>query len=528
MQLIPGASQLSLVGESYRTFSFRGSGAGGSVGDSMVGYYIDDTPYGVPNFQSAPPISYFDLDRVEVLRGPQGTLYGQGSMGGTIIFHTKDPSLTHFSAQALATVSETADAGQPNRGVSGGVSIPLLNNQLALRISGGYEYKAGYADAYDGPATGPLRKKDANDIRNTDARAVLLWQPSDALRVRVQAWHFTIAQDYLQVMASLDPPQALNQGGFKGYASASVDYFSSSISYNFGNVALTNATSYQYNSPGGFGTGLGLGPPLGNGVLTNTTTAYSFVNETRLTSTGSGPFHWVGGLFYQHATSPYSQYIAFPAFFSIGSTTTRTENESIFGEVSYDLFGGKLVPLAGIRYYRDDREDDSTSFSNSTPLTTIHGKETPRVTTWRVNLAYHPVERMTLFATAGTGFRSGILQAQTQANAVTADGIPGTTTLKPDKLTNIEVGAKTSLADNTLDVSSSVYRIHYVDYQSGLQTSVGLTAFANFGEAYSQGVDLDVYWKTPIEGLSVAFIGNVNHSYFGTPSIRASRSIPRK
>ena len=91
MELIPGASEQSEIGAGYKVFSFRGSGAGGPIGDGMIGYYLDDTPFGIPNFQAAPPIQYFDLERIEVLRGPQGTLYGQGSMGGAIIYHTKNP-----------------------------------------------------------------------------------------------------------------------------------------------------------------------------------------------------------------------------------------------------------------------------------------------------------------------------------------------------------------------------------------------------------------------------------------------------
>ena len=114
IQLIPGASEAQQIGAGYHIFSFRGSGAGGPIGDGMIGYYLDDTPFGVPNNQAAPPLKFFDIDRVEVLRGPQGTLYGQGSMGGVIIYHTKNPNLTHFTAEGEAALSTTADAGGPN------------------------------------------------------------------------------------------------------------------------------------------------------------------------------------------------------------------------------------------------------------------------------------------------------------------------------------------------------------------------------------------------------------------------------
>ena len=114
IQLIPGASQAQEIGAGYRIYSFRGSGAGGPIGDGLVGYYLDDTPFGVPNNQSAPPINYFDLDRVEVLRGPQGTLYGQGSAAGTIIYHTKNPDLENVTEAGEAEISTTRDASKIN------------------------------------------------------------------------------------------------------------------------------------------------------------------------------------------------------------------------------------------------------------------------------------------------------------------------------------------------------------------------------------------------------------------------------
>src|SRR6185312_3801345 len=133
------------------------------------------------------------------------------------------------------------------------------------------------------------------------------------------------------------------------------------VTYRFEDVTLTNASSYQESLPGGFGVGLGLGPPLGVGTLVNGGHAHNFVNEFRLSSAGSGPFHWVGGAFYQNATGVYLYSINFPALAINGGTTTRTQNGSVFGELSYDLFGGKLVPLIGLRYFEDHRSADSQS-----------------------------------------------------------------------------------------------------------------------------------------------------------------------
>jgi len=509
MELIPGASEQSEIGAGYKIFSFRGSGAGGPVGDGMIGYYLDDTPFGVPNNQSAPPVQYFDLERVEVLRGPQGTLYGSGSMGGVIIYHTKNPDLSRFTVDGEIDSSKTADAGSPNYRTSAAVSIPLVSGQLAVRLSGGYDYRAGYADVYQGAPVGAPYKTNANDIRSSDAQAVILWQPTDELTFRLRAWQFQTNQDYLQVMNSVDPPYLAYQGTVNGYDRRKANYFSNTLTYKFDDVVLTNATSYQESLPGGFGVALNLGPPLGIGTLVNGGDAYNFVNELRLSSAGSGPFHWVGGTFYQHATGVYVYNINFPSLNINGGTTTRTRNASVFGELSYDLFGGKLVPLIGLRYFEDHRSADSQS--GGVPA---FSSAKPTAVTWRANLAYHVTDDWMLFINAGTGFRSGILQSQAQANAVVADGVPSGLALTPDKLRNIEVGTKATLANGRVRLATSVYDIRYTNLQSAFNTSIGLAAFANLGGAKTQGVDLDVTWVTPIDGLDVSLIGNVNKAEF--------------
>lgn len=509
IQMIPGASEVSEIGAGYKVYSFRGSGAGGPIGDGMIGYYLDDTPYGVPNFQAAPPLKYFDIDRIEVLRGPQGTLYGQGSMGGAIIFHTKSPDLTRYTFAGEADTSKNKEAGDPNLKLSAAVSMPLVTDKLGLRLSGSYERQAGYNDIYTGAPTGTPYKTDANEIRSSDAQAVLLWVPTDRLSLRMRAWQFKVNQDYLQVMDSLDPPYAANQGTYQGYDKRGANYFSNTIVYTADRFVLTNATAYQETMPGGFGVGLGLGPPLGTGILINGGKAHSFVNELRLSSATTGPFHWVAGTFYQEATGFYNFSISFPTLNLEGSTITKTKNASIFSEVSYDLMGGKLVPLVGLRYFGDQRSSDSVS--NGVPA---ESKSHPTAWTWRANLAYHISDGTMLFFNAGTGFRSGILQSQAQADAVVNDGVPSDIALTPDKLRNIELGIKTTTAGGKLGLATSIYTIKYTNLQSAFGTSIGLAAFANLGDAKTRGIDIDMTWVTPVEGLVLSLIGNVNKSEF--------------
>src|SRR5690606_38205852 len=110
---------------------------------------------------------------------------------------------------------------------------------------------------------------------------------------------------------------------------------------------------------------------------------------------------------------------------------------SVFAEMSYELFGGKLVPLVGVRYFKDSRSSDSVSGGVA-----VSSEAKPDALTWRANLAYYPSSDWMIFFNAGTGFRSGILQSQAQADAVIADGVPSSISLTPDKLRNLELGIK--------------------------------------------------------------------------------------
>jgi iron complex outermembrane recepter protein len=509
ISLIPGASAFGEISAGYKVYAIRGSGAGGPIGDGMVGYYLDDTPFGVPNFQAAPPVKFFDLDHIEVLRGPQGTLYGSGSMGGAIIYHTKSPNLQKFELSAEAGASQTSDASDLNYQVGSAVSMPLVEDKLALRLSGAYDYQAGYEDVYSGATpTGTPYKKDANNIRATDFQAVLLWKPSDQLTIRARAWGFRNNQDYLQVMSSVDPPYILNQGTYPTYDRRGTNFFSNTVTYKSEKYEITNATSYQETLKGGFGVII----PANGAQLVNGGSAHSFVNEFRVATAGEGPLHWVGGAYYQDAIGYYNFLVTIPTVFEVlGGTATKTKNKSIFSEVSYDLMGGKLVPLIGLRYFEDERSADTYS-GNTSNRTFVVGK--PDALTWRANLSYHANESWMFFVNAGTGFRSGILQSQAQADAVIADGVPSSISLTPDKLRNVEVGVKGGIAEGKLQLAVSVYDIRYSNLQSAFNTSASLAAFANVGDAKTRGVDVDLSWKTPLKGLTASVVGNVNTSEY--------------
>lgn len=524
---IPGASQGEQLGEFIRTYSIRGSGTGGGIGDALVGYYIDDTAFIIPNAQFAPPIRLVDLERVEVLRGPYGTLYGSGAMGGTIIFHTRDPSLTDFDASGEAYVSDTKEASDANYGISGGVSIPIINDKLGLRISGGRDYRAGYADVYSGLPVGAPRAKDANDSRKYDLRAALLFAPNDRLTARLSFMHFDGKQGYSQQMSSVKPPYFAGYGDVEGFEESNNNIYGATINYDLGFATLTSATGYaEFHLA--YLTGL-VNPVLGQGRLGNSYDGHSFTQEVRLASNGEGPLNWVAGAFYNDATGTFGFDLDFavPIINVIGTTTTATENYSFFGEVSYDLFGGKLVPLAGIRLYNDDRGFVTNAVRAAGPATSS-GNSDASVTTWRANLSYHPTDDLTAYFNAGTGFRSGITQSQGQVDALATDGIIVGSSLPPDRMRNLELGLKGRLRALGMTFETNLYDLRYTDIQTGLTTSIQLAAFAPIGDAKIQGLDMSVQWM-PIAGLTLSASGDVNKARYTyvNPAVSAGAGVSR-
>jgi iron complex outermembrane receptor protein len=285
---VPGASQSEQLGEFNRTYSIRGSGSGGGTGDAMLGYYVDDIPFVTPNLQIAPPLRLTDIQQVEVLRGPYGTLYGQGAMGGTMIFRTKNPSLSVMSGDVEAYAADVKGTSEPSYGASVALSIPLIEGKLGLHISAGGDFRAGYADVFSGAASGAPRATDANEMRKGDARAVLLWVPNEKLRVRLQYMHFGGKQDYSQQMASLSPAYLANYGAVKGYEKSSNELVGLSVEYDLGFANLTSATGYTRFDTSNL-QGL-LAPFLGNGTLFNGFSGDSVTQELRLASTDGGHF----------------------------------------------------------------------------------------------------------------------------------------------------------------------------------------------------------------------------------------------
>lgn len=512
---IPGAFEGQRQSAASRSYNLRGAGGSNANGDSPIGYYLDDVPFIVTNFGIAPPVRFIDLERVEVLRGPQGTLYGQGSSGGVFIFHTRDPDLHELKFIGEAELGSTDGAGSANYGVSGAASIPLIENRLAVRVSGGHSYNPGWADAYYGAYDGTPDKKGVNDVRNDDLRIAALFKPLDNLTFRGQYWRFQPRQDFTGFTTSVDPPYFANTAGQSSFANGDFKLWSFTASMDFQNFSVTSATS---DLKGSFGINIPLAPA---GFFSSQFYPKMFAEELRAYSTGTSPLHWLLGAAYQDGQGPQANLLELPGVAINADNNTITKNHAVFGELSYGLFDGKLVPLVGLRTYHDKRTfEDATSSLPSTK----------DVNTWRLNLSWLPTDDLTTFATVATGFRAGIVQSQVQVQSLQMAGVPASVALNPETSKNYELGLKWRAFGRSLSVGLNLYQTKYKDLQTNTPGAInGVNGFSNFGDATSKGLDYEIQWRTPVTGLTVSWVGNTNRSEFDrvAPAVQAALPLFR-
>lgn len=507
---IPGASQNLNWGPAVSAVQLRGTGATGQLGSSSVGFYLDDVPFFLPRNQAAPPSNMFDLERVEVLRGPQGTLWGQGSMGGTIRYITANPDATGLDAKIQLNASDLKDGGT-NSSVDAMVNIPLIEDVLAVRMSGGRQKFAGWFESPDFPG-----EEDINDGDMSNFRLKALWTPSAAVDISLLYWHIEIDQDFANFGASVEPPLITGTAGFRGFSAADTDLYATTLSWNFGNSELTSTTTYmEHLLP--FGTGINA---LGGGHFVNRIDSDSFSQEVRLVSTGDDPLGWIVGVFYNDSSEVATGFLEWDVPFiqsiagSMSTSTLDSESVAVFGELSYELLDGKLVPLVGLRYFTDDRQyTDQALLFAGTPNEALQppflADDTFKSWNPRFNLSYYPAEGALLYFNAAKGFRSGSFQTAIAAVLAAADGIETGQSIPEDTVWSYEVGGKFSLLDGALTVEGALYRAMFSDLQFLYTTSLGTTSLIVFGDSEVTGFETAIGWNTPIDGLRLSLVGHV-------------------
>jgi len=449
-QLTPGADRINL----------RGLNAGTGTGLPIVGVYVDEVGISVDQQQRDGAFPLFDIARVEVLRGPQGTIYGQGSLAGTIRYITVDPSLTAIDGTFEGNVYSQENGGIGFR-ANGAASLPILTDKVGVRLVGGYERQAGWIDYPNA--------KDANEINRWYFRPKLLVKPTDDLTISLLYQYYKQEGDTDNIASFTNP--LIRNRSVGAPNSDRVHLVNGIISYDFGPVALTSSTGYQdrrleFN---GF-----FGPFVGEFI----TDYKQFTQEVRLSSSGEGPLNWTVGGWYRDFDSHVERTfflggVATPVARRSGDDPVDSKSWAIFADGTWSLTDRFDVSLGG-RYYSDKR----TTGSSIPAVATREAKFdafSPKAT-----MRYAWNDDMSTYATVSKGFRSG--------------GFNGSgSTFDPETLWNYEIGTKASLLDGALFIDLAGYYLDYKDRQAQtiveIAPGVFVTETRNAGAASGLGLE---------------------------------------
>ena len=539
---VPGISVRS-SGPAETEYEMRGlSSSGGS--SPTVGFYLNEIPLTAPansfNGKATVDPNLFDLNRVEVLRGPQGTLYGSGDMGGTVRLVTEAPKADRFGASVQTILSDTSGGGF-NWGVNGMLNLPLLQPTLALRIVATDGYSDGWIDRKVlnpfpiGPGGtcgyGTCTRGDVtaapvaasyphnNYERIAGVRGDLLFTPNEALNMDLFAMYQRISMGGFN---QADIPPGVDQ--LTQYQPFDIrepfeDQFrivSATINYTFDFAKLTSATGWWTRDSSWLGDNSEnfqslLGGLLGFPALLPSTFAENdhsqqFSQELRLASVGSGRWQWLIGGFYEAFESTDAQYGANPAYAAISfggpaanplgvlaqaNNPYHVKQYAIFGQTTYDLTS-TLKGTIGLRWYRFDTVLDSevsgvfTDTGNASQLIGRTATNADGVNP-QFTLSYQPSGSLNLYATISRGFRPGGVNIPIPGFCGPTPEVYGT-----DHLWNYEIGEKARLDGGRFTINSDFYYIVWSDVQQYLDIpACGIPYTTNAGTAISYGPEVE-------------------------------------
>lgn len=513
VQLIPGVSKIGASAETY--FNFRGTGAN-LVNDSPVGFYVDGMPYYIVDNPVGPDTEMFDLESIQVLRGPQGTLYGQGALGGTVLITTAKPDLEQFRARVRAGASSMHDGGNGHT-YDVSLSVPLIEGTLAASLTAGGSRDPGLAEGADLPGS------DLDENDRWYARLKVLWEPSDELSITALIQHRDLDESESRALYSaFDPPLLGRTGGVNSFTKTKVDMYGLNIEWDVGFATLTSSTSqlnYEYNRFLGASFS---DPNLGDFLITlgnNDPDVETFNQELRLTSNGDGEWDWIAGVNFAEGENPGRRELVTLEPLIFASTVADVDNfESkqlaVYGEISRSFMDGLITPLLGLRYFRDDRETQLSSTFElpgfSIPLETIDEEERFSLVSPRFNLRITPSDDMMFYLNISRGFRSGTFNSPGDvAGVLNTFGIGLDVAVPESIVTSYEVGGRFNLLNETLFLEPSLYLADYEDYQFA-GTLGGSTMRISIEEVIAVGAEMLLRWNTPVEGLSLSMIGSLN------------------
>jgi len=553
---VPGFS-IQKVGQTGVRLVIRGQNTGGA--GASVATIIDDVPLNTasPNTNGStitPNFDTYDMERIEVLRGPQGTLYGATAQGGLLKYVTRKPNLKEFEG-GIDLGRDKISGGGDGNSVKGVVNLPFASGKAALRVMGYHEDVAGFIDNV---RTG---QNDVNSGKRDGARAILLVQPSEEFSLRFTAFkqkHRFGSDGYADVFGSPLVSGAEDDKSYRlvsgkpvtsvtpiGGVVGSYEHYNAAIDYDFGGVTLTSSTSSVRGKSNygldisdgvagpGFTLAAAFGPLFGQNIvvgLDQQNNHKKFTQEFRLASKGSESLFWQVGAFYAKEDINFNQFIRAldPANVSreltilpfipgigglpLGGSFLPGEYKELsgFGDVTFTISERFELSVGG-RYTKNNQNSQVTNEPGliNAPVQIVNPeiRSSENKFTFSVAPRFRVSDDVSLYARIASGYRPG---GPVLAIPNPPAGYPNDFT--SDKTINYEVGVKGSAADGRVSFDVALYQIDWTDAQiistfvSGNGQTFSVTG--NGGSARSRGLEWSLAFR-PLERLTLGWVGGL-------------------
>ncbi|MGN6516226.1 MAG: TonB-dependent receptor [Rhizomicrobium sp.] len=518
---VPGFA-LTDANPTHPDLVLRGIYSGGD--GSTVGTYIDETPIGSSNSLAngaitGPNADTYDLAQVEVLRGPQGTLYGASAEGGLIKYVTNRPDPSGFDASVEVGATDVAHGGS-GASARGMVNLPI-GDSFAVRGVFFYQRTPGYID---NTFTG---QRNIDHLKSEGGRVSALWQASDKFSVRVTMMQgvlkdgSTDAEDVTAVGSGFTPlfGNYIQKRAESEQSGIRYQVYNATVNWDLNWATLTSATSYDLVHDYVLQDGTAL-PSVGFSFVQGFVHQGKFTQELRLASDpGQGPLDWLIGGYYTNETSSLRQDIVTsfhgPYLIDIpglGQTWLQVDSnyneKAVFANATYH-FSPQFDISAGGRYSQNGQHAFQTNGLPALLGPDQRGASSGDVFTWSTTASYHVDDDTTIYGRIAKGFRPGGPNT-TPAGAPCVPG-PGVSCppliFGADSLINYEIGAKGEIPSANLTFDADAFLINWDNIQ--LIASVANTGVTvNGGSARSQGFEGNITWN-PVDRLTI----NLNGAY---------------
>lgn len=540
---------LNKASANFNNFTARGvatNGYGANL-QSTVAIYLDELPISSNGNSTILDPTLYDVERIEFLRGPQGTLFGSGSLAGALRILTHDPDASGFDASALVDLGVMSEGGLRQR-YNAMVNVPLIEDQLALRVVGFSRNEEGWVDNI---GTGI---KDANTLVQYGGRAILLWEPTDRFSARLM-YSREISNPHDSSLTNPDLGEYVRLTDRPDLFQSDMANYNATLEYQFDGARLTSSSTYS-DYTGLFYVDLaGSYAQAFPFALDADAWDNTFVQELRLVSDPGGKVDWsVGGFYFRKRRDVDYNYRSNPEYLAshlisglpdeyylrFGSHFVSHE-AAAFGELTY-RFTPDLWVTGGLRYGKTDAQGFTEPGGyNSDYLTVAYnyqayadyylnflGQSSIPVTvtsvpaatgvkaeedgpSYRLSLSWRPTPSITTYGAVSTGFRPPIVNARAGAaspldpnDIIIPDGATS------DNLINYEIGVKGRWFGGKLYADAAVYLIDWNDIQVQANRVSDSVQFAtNIGGATSKGIEVSVV-TLPAEGWTVALTGSWN------------------